>query len=427
MTVESATCIGCLPTAGIAGMSASSRLAPGMMEVMFRHRRGANAAAPVVALLGMVAGAFVGWGLSRWFRRLASSDTVEPSRPSVQLAESSPLIAGESPLSTDDASDHPKSSRARRILAWIRHGVTPTVCLLWVLGIAIGVWAYRLRPESALPQPGRATLYLIFEPRHFADAPIGINLQIDKEGSSGAGIGIYIQGRDLKQPGWKLLAYVPHGVHPPGPYETLALGRITQRDASGDVVDIAPGPLPKGEYGTFLAWNNLSSGLMQTRNANLVARFPAIVVENDTSEEPPNASTPPNPQVTLSRVLHPGSSDYAYLGGPPPDRVGFSTWSWNQVSGKSGSGITSFASMTIDARSAVKDEKSHSAEFQSGVLFGVAAAALIAGLQAFMNTNRKEKKEKHGRKTDAGDSAIVTRVMRGDLDRQSHAEVDAQT
>ena len=138
------------------------------------------------------------------------------------------------------------------------------------------------------------------------------------------------------------------------------------------------------------SWPGETYGPMQVRNADLVASFPEILVENETSATEPNTVTPPNPTVTLSRELQPGGSDYAYLGGLPPDHESLYTWSWNPVS-STGPGSASIAPMTIEARSAIAEEKSQSAEFQSGVLFGVAAAALIAGLQEFMNPDRRRR------------------------------------
>ena len=241
-----------MTTAEIATISHQPDVATDMMDVMLRIPRGTTLAATAVALVG----ALVGLRLQRWSGRLAPPNTAEP------LRRPTPAAGGPPQTTRNMPADDPAPSRKRRVLTWIRRGVTPSACLLWVLGLATGAWAYHLRPESALPRPGPATIELIFGPTHFASAPMKITVRIDQETSQPGtapydGMGIYIQSRDLEQPGWKLLAFVPSGVKPLGPLNTPQLGRVTHLATGGDAVYIDPGPAPKGAYGTFLAWGNV--------------------------------------------------------------------------------------------------------------------------------------------------------------------------
>jgi hypothetical protein len=47
--------------------------------------------------------------------------------------------------------------------------------------------------------------------------------------------------------------------------------------------------------------------------------------------------------------------------------------------------------MTIGVQSPSAEAQSHDSEFQSGILFGVAAAALTAATQEFMTSARKQR------------------------------------
>jgi hypothetical protein len=114
-----------------------------------------------------------------------------------------------------------------------------------------------------------------------------------------------------------------------------------------------------------------------------------MTVENEDSGASADAPPPPTPKMILFRDLQPGG-DFAYLGGLPPDYEDHFNWSWKPEKGTSAGGTTSFLPLTIEARSAVIDEQSHSAEFLSGIFFGVAAAALIAAIQEFMTSATKE-------------------------------------
>jgi hypothetical protein len=97
--------------------------------------------------------------------------------------------------------------------------------------------------------------------------------------------------------------------------------------------------------------------------------------------------------VTVRRELVP-LGDYAFLGGLPPDQLAGGAWSWKPEIGHVNEGDAAPA-LDIEARSATADGQSHDAEFKSGIAFGIAASALIAGIQEFVNSARR--KERHGR------------------------------
>jgi hypothetical protein len=135
-----------------------------------------------------------------------------------------------------------------------------------------------------------------------------------------------------------------------------------------------------------LTWHDLDSGPIRVRGPNLVAEFPYVAVENHTSAgSPGESSLPPTPTVTVDREFR-LASDYAYLAGLPPDHQDRFTWSWKPETGLRTTGLTAVPPLVVEARSATVDEQSHSAEFQSGIFFGVAAAAAIAAIQEFMKS-----------------------------------------
>jgi hypothetical protein len=149
-------------------------------------------------------------------------------------------------------------------------------------------------------------------------------------------------------------------------------------------VRVAPGSAPQGKYTAFLLWDDLDSGPMQEQGANLVASFPMVTVHNQTSADDEEEFAPPRPQVTVRRQLLP-SGDYAFLAGVPPDRLVTGAWYWNPETGHVSEGIVAYP-LDVAARSATADEQSHAAEFQSGIAFGIAAAALLAATQEFLNS-----------------------------------------
>jgi hypothetical protein len=120
----------------------------------------------------------------------------------------------------------------------------------------------------------------------------------------------------------------------------------------------------------------------------MTAQFPDLTVENEAS--PGSSTDPPQPQLVVTHELQPGG-DYAYADGPPPDHQNVYTWTWDPKRDTSG-GATPYApAMTVGAQSPSAEAQSHDSEFQSGILFGIAAAALTAGIQEFMTSARKQR------------------------------------
>jgi hypothetical protein len=257
----------------------------------------------------------------------------------------------------------------------------------------MGIWALNLRPDNAIPQPGSSRILITFGPHHPIHSPIIVTLWLDENALTQTAappeltptLTFMITGEELKQPGWSVDAYVPGGVEWNGEIDNQTDRPRTPHIAAGadgfDVVSVTPGAMQGGEYEAQLQWNDLSSGPLQVAGSNLVAKFPEVDVFNQSQSSMPS--------VTLRRYLEPWG-DYAYLGGLPPDHQDGFHWSWNPSSGRGpGYSDNSFEPITAEARDASVDEKSHNAEFLSGVLFGVAAAAFIAAVQEFMNGARK--------------------------------------
>jgi len=100
---------------------------------------------------------------------------------------------------------------------------------------------------------------------------------------------------------------VPAGVEPDG-------AQVVSPASQGmDEVSFAPGPKRDGKYTAQLNWYNLTSGPLQVTGANLMAVFPDVTVVTNQSD-----LVTPTLLVTVTQELDPGS-DFAYLGGPPPD------------------------------------------------------------------------------------------------------------
>jgi hypothetical protein len=76
--------------------------------------------------------------------------------------------------------------------------------------------------------------------------------------------------------------------------------------------------------------------------------------------------------------LDPGS-DFAYLGGPPPDHFAGPFWVWKPATGHA-TGTVLNSPLDAEARSAALDGQAQTAQFYSGVAFGVAASAFIAAV-----------------------------------------------
>ncbi len=283
-------------------------------------------------------------------------------------------------------------------MAFARRGCTATVIVLIVLAGGTGVYAAVLRPDTAIPPPGLSSGTLMFGPTHHASSPITVTQVLSlgplSEGNgTTVNLGITLVGDDLRYPGWRLTLSVPPGVR-----LRVALpsdsrpGRLSPTAAGVVLFSVTPGPMSAGAYAVVLTWNGLDSGPLRVRGANLVAAFPGFTVENQTSA---------TPTVTVSRDLQPDRSDYAYLGGMPPDHQDSDTWSWNPETGFLVGGLNLIPPLTVEAQSVATDEEAHSAEFLSGILFGVAAAALIAAIQEFVNSARRRERDTHARTSGA--------------------------
>jgi hypothetical protein len=95
------------------------------------------------------------------------------------------------------------------------------------------------------------------------------------------------------------------------------------------------------------------------------------------------------PLVTVTPELDPGS-DFAYLGGPPPDHFAGPFWVWKPDTGHA-TGTVLNSPLDAEARSAALDGQAQTAQFYSGVAFGVAASAFIAAVAEFVNKGRRER------------------------------------
>jgi hypothetical protein len=378
------------------------------MVRMSRH--GGAVAVSIAAVLGGIAGAVTLPTVRQRLRGMLASATTDPiDANAASPSPTEPSEAARTPPAPEDSppadpdvvvEDGSNRSLLGRAMALAGRSFTAVIVLI-ALALVTVIYAAVLRPDTALPQPASSSIQVTFGPTHLTSSPITMSLSLGQGPSySGGGttvtLDVTLIGTDFKYPGWQLLAYVPTGVHLVGsPNNNPQTGQLVPHLAAGGAsVYVKPGAQRDGTYSMSLYWNDLNSGPLRVRGANLVASFPDVAVENQ------DASPVPPPNVTLSRQLQPGS-DYAYLGGPPPDHQDRFTWSWNPQTVNGGSGTAPLPSLTLEARSATVDEQSHNDEFLSGILFGVAAAAFIAAIQELMNSARRRKRE-----TDARPSGI---------------------
>jgi hypothetical protein len=247
---------------------------------------------------------------------------------------------------------------------------------------------------TAVPQPqSHAYIELDFAAGHPAHDPITIGVRLIQNQPGQPYVlapvteTIDLSGQDLRSAGWSLFLVVPAGVdvvNDPG--SLLHVGRYPGDEAAASVVG-APGPQRSGTYTLLLNWNDLVSGPLQAHGADLAAAFPPVLVRNTTGsgQVPQSVGTP---DVTVQRELD-VVGDYAFTAGLPPDQITQFAWSWKDVTGQTNAGDVT-TEMTAEARSPSKDEQVHANEFQSGILIGVAAAALIAAFQEFLNSMTKK-------------------------------------
>jgi len=398
------------------------------MVRMSRHARVAAATATVVA--GVLAGALASPAVRRRLPRVfavspeladaeptparrpkpADSDVIPPAPTERTLAAS--ILAPEERRAAEETSadDSARLSRSRRALAFVRRGVTATVLVLLAVGGGTGAYALYLRPDSAVPQPTPSKIDVTFGPGHVASSPIHVELWLRQEKlvfgipANRVALEIYIGGKeDLTLPGLTLTASVSSGVqlsaagwppHSNGPFRPpRVLAHRVTHNGGEDIVTITLGAVRGSDYYAKLTWDNFDSGPMQIREANLVAAFPDVTVGDQTSA----GSLVQLPSVILTDELQMGDSDYAYFGGQAPEHESRGVWSWNPASFSDvPTDFYDFSSLKIEARDVIVDEQSHSAEFLSGVFFGVAAAAFIAALQEFVNSAIKRKREADG-------------------------------
>jgi hypothetical protein len=289
------------------------------------------------------------------------------------------------------------SASARRCLAagwaYTRLGFTPAVWVLLALTVATGAYGWVTHPDTTVPQPSSSRIAVHFSAGHPARSPITVAMELTRDdpspgvGGSTVTLDIYLSGAEFAHAGWWISADVPPGVDVPTEL-TVNGGLINPRSHTSngtEYITIAPGPQQHG-YGALLKWNSLTSGPMQVIGANLVAVFPEVSVINETNNKMVSVLPPP---VTLRKTLVPGG-DFTYQGGSQPDQFVGVAWEWRPEStGTADHPVLADAPYT-EAKSATVDAQVQTALFYSGIAFGVAASALIAGVVEFVNVKRRK-------------------------------------
>jgi len=331
--------------------------------------------------------------------RRAGADSGARTPADVRSGEELP-IGGEPAQVEEPVVEDDTAAGRSRVRSFLRRGLTATVVVLMVLAAGAFTFASWIHPDTAVPQPESSSIEVDFSPAHSAHSPVtvGVRLILDQSASNGGfpvTLAIDLAGEDLAHTGWSLHALVPAGVS--------VNGAISNNPRTGEVyplsdglegVYIAPGPVPQRAYTALLEWNNLTSGPVQVIGANLAAEFPDVAVINQSPVNSTGATSEPAPPLTISETFFP-SEDFACLGGLPPNRIDGGTWSWKPATGSVNDPALALP-FEVEARSPTADERSNNQEFQSGIFFGVAAAAAIAAIQEFINSARRKERKAPG-------------------------------
>lgn len=268
-----------------------------------------------------------------------------------------------------------------------------------LLVLAIGTGAYGLwrLPDTSVPEPKSSHIEVDFSPGHPARSPITVTVTLENNSPPVPVVmGIDLAGKDFAHAGWSLAAFVPSGVQQPSAGDMPLPGKVHPSGGGLSEVDFAPGPVSGGQYTAALNWNDLASGPLQVIGPNLGAEIPGVIVINELGGassgvfKPGREPSLPTPRVTVNQQLYPGG-DFTYLGGSQPDHLASGLWSWNPEIGTVNSPFSTY--FDVEARSATLDEQSHAAELYGGIALGVAAAALIASIQEFVNSGRRREQE----------------------------------
>lgn len=362
-----------------------------------RHRRSLSTEETV--LLGALVGAVVMAALSRrrCQRTYAISPSVSGTPGTAEPALPSAASASAAILTTEDK----PGGRWARARVLVSRGFTPTVGWLLVIGATAGVYGWAHHPDTAIPQPPGSSVEVDFSPDRSARSPmtVGLGLRRDKapdnSGRWQVTLAIDLTGDDLASPNWTLVAIVPTGVRVNGALDNdPSTGQVSRYPGSQDeaIVRIAPGPAGGGKYTALLIWDDEGSGPLRVNGANLVASLPDVSVVNFTPPGAGDGSSVPRPEITVERQLS-RVADYAFLGGMPPDQLTGYWWSWKSQVGHVNDGDV-VPALQVEARSATRDERSHSDEFKSGIAFGITAAALIAAVQESLNERRRRRQNR---------------------------------
>ncbi len=272
-----------------------------------------------------------------------------------------------------------------RTWSFVRGGLTPTVIVLVALAAGGFAAAWALHPATGYPQPYPSVVELIFAPSHPARSPISVSVQLVRDYPATVTLNIHLAGADLAHRGWSLTAHVPSGVHVIGAQgNNPRTGQISQFGGDAETVYADPGAQPEREFDMVLGWSDLHSGPLQMRGPDLHAILPDVSVRNEVR---PGTTTPvPRARYTVSRDLTP-EGDFVIETGSSPDRVDPDGWYWRPVPGSS---LKARTPLNVEAQSPTRAEQARGDDFLSGIVFGLAAAALIAAIQEFVNAATKQ-------------------------------------
>ncbi len=377
---------------------------------MSRHTAAA-AAVRVAAVLGVVAAARASLTVRRQLSQMSVRAQSVPAKvqsvPQIRSehvgADLTPTAhAGQAGLDKTAPSPPPQGDRAAegsadrsRSRSFVRRGLTATVVVLLAIGVGTGAYAFHLRPDNAIPRVNNLfQINLDFRLTQPARSPIKVVLTLHVDTAWPSTLCISVMSPDLTHPGFLFQALVPPVVQaetvPSDPHTVL----ISRAGGGQDWLRAMPGAVRTGTFSACLAWDN--SGPVQVQGANLTAEFPRILAGDfgDLSGGEAGYLYTPLP-ISLSQQLA-LDDNYAYLAGQPPDHQDGSAWSWGPVTLDGSGQLAPF--VTIEARNAAEDEQAQDEEFQSGILFGVAAAALIAAIQEFVNAGRKREGDRQARR-----------------------------
>jgi hypothetical protein len=300
---------------------------------------------------------------------------------------------------------------AKRVLTRIGHAATPTVLTLLIGAAATAVYGFHIKPPSATPVVFSSPM-LGLSLNVPMNEPSSINVQFTLNGNyhydTGANSFICaISGTGLVESGrkWSLSVMLPVGTYASD--DTANNINISDDNAPNSPLKFTEytiSPLVTVSQFTFeFDWRPGPDQLVSQVGASFAATFPELGVSYQARSDDHFYKQRVTPDISVTSVFNPPDNDDVIDAGIQPSNLNSpgsadqnsTDWVWPAVHAEpvpsavpSPSASTYYGAPGIQIRSAHSvsgQAAENAAEFGSGIFLGVAGAALIGGVQEFVN------------------------------------------